>query len=50
MSGAARSMERPKYVKTVADKSLMKTEEEEERKNVTKKELQSSPYDKMSAL
>ena len=28
----------------------METEEEEERKNVTKKELQSSPYDKRSAL
>ena len=43
-------MERPKYGKTVANKSLMETEEEEERKNVTKKELQSSPYDKDSAL
>ena len=43
-------MDRPKYGKTVANKSLMETEEEEERKNVTKKELQSSPYDKDSAL
>ena len=43
-------MERPKYGKTVANKSLMETEEEEERKNVTKKKLQSSPYDKDSAL
>ena len=28
----------------------METEEEEERKNETKKELQSSPYNKRSAL
>ena len=45
-SDAAGSVERPKYVKFVVDKSLMDTKEEEEKKNVTKKELQSSPYDK----
>ena len=39
-----------KIRQNVADKSLMETKEEEEGKNETKQELQSSPYDKRSVL